>query len=139
MRRPIDVSTDVYAAIWAARRAGEDDEDSILARVLGCKGSERAQSQAHHAARYAPGAGVFDARNNVRFAEGFEIFRKYKGRRYEAVAKGGVWLRKDTGATYATINQLNSSIAAGAENVWNGNWKFNDASGVERSIDTLRS
>jgi hypothetical protein len=137
MRRPIDVSTDVYAAIWAARRTGEDDEDAILARVLGCKSS--AQSQDHHATRYAPGAGVFDARNNVRFAEGFEIFRNYKGKRFEAVAKGGVWLRKDTGVTYATLNQLNSSIAQGAENVWNGNWKFRDSSGAEKSIATLRS
>lgn len=137
MRRPIDVSTDVYAAIWAARRPGENDEDAILARVLGCKTATQPQ-QDHHATRFAPGAGVYDARNNVRFAEGFEIFRNYKGKRYEAVAKGGVWLRKDTGVTYATLNQLNSSIVAGAENVWNGNWRFRDGNGVEKSIAMLR-
>jgi len=136
MRRPVDVSTDVYAAIWAARRAGENDEDAILARILGCK--TPASAQEHHATRYAAGAGVFDARNDVRFAEGFEIFRNYKGRRYEAVANGGVWRRKDTGQTYATLNQLNSSIARGAENVWNGNWKFRDREGSEKSIAALR-
>jgi len=137
MRRSIDVLTDVYAAIWAARQPGENDEDAILARVLGCKRS--AQTEEHHTIRYAPGAGVYDARNNVRFAEGFEIYRNYKGRRYEAVAKGGVWMRKDTGATYATLNQLNSSIASGAENVWNGNWKFRDSVGTETSIGKLRT
>jgi hypothetical protein len=135
--RSVNVSTDVYAAIWAARRGGENDEDAILARVLGCKLPAKAED--HHATRYETRAGVFDARNNVRFAEGFEIFRNYKGRRYEAVANGGMWCRKDTGQTYATLNQLNSSIARGAENVWNGNWKFLDAEGSEKSIATLRS
>jgi hypothetical protein len=32
--RDIQVSTDVYAALWAARRPGEDNEDAILRRVL---------------------------------------------------------------------------------------------------------
>ena len=30
----IQVSTDVYAALWAARKPGEDNEDAILRRVL---------------------------------------------------------------------------------------------------------
>ena len=32
--RDIQVSTDVYAALWAARKPGEDNEDAILRRVL---------------------------------------------------------------------------------------------------------
>jgi hypothetical protein len=32
--RDIQVSTDVYAALWAARKPGEDSEDAILRRVL---------------------------------------------------------------------------------------------------------
>ena len=137
MRRMIEVSTDVYAAIWAARQPGENTEDAVLARLLRCSaGAPQAEEKSD---RLAGGVGVYDARNGVRFEEGFEIFRNYKGRRYEAVAKGGVWLRKDNGATYPTLNQLNSSIAQGAENVWNGNWKFRDRNGAEQSIAKLRA
>ena len=32
--RQIEISTDVYARIWALREAGEEDENSILQRVL---------------------------------------------------------------------------------------------------------
>lgn len=135
VRRSIDVSTDVYAAIWAARRPGENCEDAVLARVLGCNGTPSQQGELES---QPSSGGVYDSRNNVHFEEGFEIFRNYKSRRYEAVAKSGLWVRKDTGASYATLNQLNSSIAQGAENVWNGNWKFRDGNGAERSIAVLR-
>ncbi|MCB9994323.1 MAG: hypothetical protein H6873_11785 [Hyphomicrobiaceae bacterium] len=33
--RTIDVSTPVFAAIWAARRDGEETENAILERILG--------------------------------------------------------------------------------------------------------
>jgi hypothetical protein len=33
--RDIQLSTDVYAAIWAARQPGEHTEDAILRRLLG--------------------------------------------------------------------------------------------------------
>ena len=134
MHRQISVSTDVYAAIWAARGAGENDENAILTRILKCKPAEPSTAPSPPS-----GVGVHDSRNGVHFAEGFVIFRNYKGQRYEAVASNGTWHRKDNGATYPTLNQLNSSIAKGAENVWNGNWKFIDQAGSERSIGTLRS
>jgi hypothetical protein len=35
MIRRIEVSTDVFAAIWASRRPGESTEDEILTRILG--------------------------------------------------------------------------------------------------------
>lgn len=57
---------------------------------------------------------------------------------YRAIAQDGNWLRLDTGELYPTLNQLNTSIAAGAENVWNGNWKFKDEIGTIHSIDELR-
>ena len=135
MHRSIEVSTDVYAAIWAVRRPGENTEDAVLTRVLGCKPATAPTSAPQ---RKSSGVGVYDTRNGVQFDEGFEIFRNYKSQRYEAVAQGGMWLRKDTGDLYPTLNQLNSSIARGAENVWNGNWKFRDSNGVEKSIATLR-
>lgn len=135
MTRSINVSTDVYAAIWGARKEGEDSENAVLARILRCKPSTKSNAPID---RYAKGSGVYDARNNVRFEEGFEIFRSYKGKLFTAEAKAGVWLRTDTGVTYGTLNQLNNSIAAGAENVWNGNWKFRTPDGEELSIGTLR-
>ena len=39
---------------------------------------------------------------------------------------------------YPTLNQLNASIATGAENIWNGNWKYRTEDGSIRSINDLR-
>jgi hypothetical protein len=133
--RSINVSTDVYAAIWAARKFGEESEDVILARLLGCA-SSRQTAKASRAGKEVDG--FCDTRNGVRFPEGFETFRSYFGKRFTAVASDGVWIRKDTGVRYPSLNQLNASIVAGAENVWNGNWQYRDADGVAHSIDRLR-
>ena len=135
MMRSIPVSTDVFATIWARRKDGENSEDEILRRVLGCS---VATGPADKATTSEVGGGVFDVRNNVRFPEGFEIFRTYKRREYAAVARSGFWVRKDDGSQHATLNQLNNSIAAGPENVWNGNWKYRDKNGSIHSIDELR-
>lgn len=135
MSRPINVSTDVYAAIWARRQDGEETEDAILRRIFGC--ANTAISNGIPSLSVGAG-GVFDARNNVQFVEGFEIFRTYRHTEYKAKATGGAWLREDNGKRYLTLNQLNSSIAAGAENVWNGNWKFRNANGTIQSINDLR-
>ncbi|WP_298936872.1 hypothetical protein [uncultured Ruegeria sp.] len=135
MTRTIPVSTDVFAAIWAQRQDGEESEDRILRRILGC-----AIPQADAAPSPGPqeSGGYHDRRNDVHFPQGFEIFRTYKRKDYRAVAQDGRWLRLDTEEFYQTLNQLNASIAAGSENVWNGNWKFKDADGTIRSIDALR-
>ena len=45
---------------------------------------------------------------------------------------------KDTGDLYPTLNQLNNLIAAGAENIWNGNWKYRAEDESIRSINDLR-
>jgi hypothetical protein len=135
MSRTITVPTDVYAAIWANRQDGEESEAQILGRLLGCKPiKETAENEvtAQHS------GGVFDSRNNVHFRRGFVAFRTYKHADYDAVAQDGNWLRKDTGDLYATLNQLNASIVAGAENIWNGNWKYKGEDGKIRSIDALR-
>lgn len=135
MSRTIPVSTDVFAAIWATRQEGEDTEDDILSRILGIAKSDK-DSPPQRALQGI--GGCHDRRNNVHFAQGFEIFRTYKRRDYRAIAQDGNWLRLDTGNLYPTLNQLNTSIAAGTENVWNGNWKFKDESGMIHSIDALR-
>ena len=82
--------------------------------------------------------GVYDNRNNVYFPRGFKAFRRYKRRDFEAVAGDGIWVRQDTGEAFPTLNQLNDSIAAGPENVWNGNWKFRAEDGTIQPLDVLR-
>lgn len=135
MNRTIPVSTEVFAAIWAARKTGEETEDAILRRILQCPNSSELASTAEE---HPPAVGYRDQRNSVEFPEGFEIFRTYKHREYKAKANAGTWVRLDNNQRFSTLNQLNSSIAVGAENVWNGNWKFRDTTGVIRSIDELR-
>lgn len=135
MNRTIHVSTEVFAAIWAARRSGEETEDAILRRILGCVGGEEPSDAAQERVTQV---GYCDQRNGVEFPEGFEIFRTYKRREYKARANNGLWVRLDNNQRFSTLNQLNTSIAVGAENVWNGNWKFRDNHGVIRSIAELR-
>src|SRR5689334_20264839 len=102
MDRTLVVSTPVFAAIWSARRDGEDTEDAILRRLLKCAPGERIEKPRPQGSV----GGVFDARNNVAFDEGFEIFRNYKGKEYKAVATGGAWLRLDNNQRFPTLNQL---------------------------------
>ena len=136
MNRNIAISTDVFAAIWAQRQNGEESEDTILRRILDCKpvktsGAATSSSQGE--------IGFVDGRNNVQFRRGFEIFRTYKRKEYRAIAEGGHWRRTDTNQFYDSLNQLNTSIATGNENVWNGNWKFKADDGSIKSIAALRA
>lgn len=136
MSRAITVSTDVFAAIWAERQNGEETEDAILRRMLRCPKSEGDDPDSDSPS--SGSGGVQDTRNGVHFSEGFKIFRKYKGCEYRAEAQNGAWVREDTRARFPTLNQLNSSIAKGSENVWNGNWKYRVHDGSIRSINELR-
>jgi hypothetical protein len=136
MARMISVSTEVFAAIWANRVDGEEGENAILERLLGLAKVGRKTDSGSGS---PTGAGVYDSRNQVQFEEGFEVIRTYKRREFSARASDGSWLRADNGQRYATLNQLNASIAAGAENVWNGNWKYRSPDGTLRSIAELRS
>ncbi|PHZ84764.1 hypothetical protein [Paremcibacter congregatus] len=135
MPRTITVSTDVFAAIWAKREDGEENEDQILQRIFGCKKNTTDQIS-HHISSQS--GGVYDSRNNVHFPQGFKIFRMYKGKEYCAIAQDGVWVREGVGGHFPTLNQLNHSIAAGNENVWNGNWKYRTEDGSIRPISDRR-
>ena len=135
MPRSIAISTEVFAAIWARRQPGQETEDAILRDILGVDAD--AVSSLIELPMASEG-GVVDLRNGVRFPEGFEIVRIYKRREYSARAIQGAWVRADNGSSYATLNRLNASIAAGVENVWNGNWKYRDRNGSLRSINELR-
>ena len=134
--RDIKVSTGVFAAIWANRMDDEETEDEILQRLLLTHTPIADLTEKEENSKKMID-GVYDHRNGVRFPEGMRIFRNYKGREYSAIAQSGQWVREDTRKKYSTLNQLNSSIAAGPENVWNGTWRFVDG-GFTRSINTLR-
>ena len=136
MGRTITISTPVFAAIWGQRQDGEETEDAILARLLNV--SKLGEAEPVQQSIDAGAGGVSDSRNGVHFPRGFKVFRRYKRRDYEAVAGDGVWIRQDNGEAYSTLNQLNDSIAAGPENVWNGNWKFHAEDGTVQPLDALR-
>ena len=136
MSRTIAISTAVFAAVWSHRRDGEESEDAILARLLEVP-SNANDSAPSNLVEKADG-GVYDGRNGVHFPSGFRAFRYYKGRQYVAVVEGGAWVRQDTGKTYRSLNRLNSSIAVGLENVWNGTWKFLSEDGNIRPLGVLR-
>ncbi len=137
--REIKVSTAVFASIWANRRDEEETEDEILQRLLLDRASSVNLSDSIIQEENSDNKidGVLDRRNNVHFLEGMRISRSYKGNEYTAVASSGLWVREDTQQKYPTLNQLNTSITEGPENVWNGNWRFVD-SGISRSINLLR-
>ena len=135
--RTITVSTDVFAAIWAQRQESEESEDAILRRLLDCPTVD-AQNKDSETRRGSGRNGVYDARNDVYFPQGLEVFRTYKGKHYSAFAEDGKWRRVDTGERFLTLNRLNASIVGGAENVWNGSWRFHDEDLLNRSIEDLR-
>ncbi len=138
MSRQIEISTEVFAAIWAARKDGEETENDILSRLFNLRTAEHFQLIEVTSENDVKLSGFYDSRNNVHFPEGFIAFRHYKGKLYRAVAVEGQWIRMDTAEPYASLNRLNESIAAGNENIWNGNWQYLDDNGERRSIDVLR-
>jgi hypothetical protein len=131
--RAINITTDVYAAIWAARQPGEDTENDVLARLLNaCSPAARAISPA------ADRVGFRDSRFDMTLPEGFEIFRNYKGTEYRAKAIGGRWVRQDTGVSYPTLNQLSLATSGNTENAWR-NWYFADRDGHRHLVEKLRN
>jgi len=138
MTRTIEISTDVFSAIWAARKDGEESENDILERLFNRPSTNGFQLLEVTAANEVKVNGFFDSRNNVHFKEGFSTFRQYKGKIYHAVAMNGQWVRPDTLEFFTSLNKLNESIASGNENIWNGTWQYVDNKGTRHSIDKLR-
>jgi hypothetical protein len=133
--RSISVSTDTYAAIWAARQPGEDSEDDILGRVL--KVPRAPINKPANGRPTLNKVGFRDPRFDIELAEGFEIFRTYLGTDYRATAKDGSWVLGHTGKSYPSLNQLSRAIGAKIENAWN-NWYYAGADGKRQLITTLR-
>jgi hypothetical protein len=134
--RPIQVSTFVFSAIWAARKEGEETENEILERLF------RGSSQLDAVNRPTPPAphltGFHDARHGVVFPEGMEISRKYKGRIHRAVARNGAWYLDGKDRPFNSLNAMSREIASGPENAW-ANWFFVDQTNARRPISSLRN
>ena len=133
MMRSINVSTEVFAAIWAARQPGEETEDDILRRVLGGKKPILKPRQDTS----VDGSGFRDRRYDVHFSEGFEIFRTYLGKDYRARATNGTWLLLNDGNRYDSLNELSRAIGAKTENAW-FNWFFLAPGGEPKRVSDMR-
>jgi hypothetical protein len=132
--RTIQVSTDVYAAIWADRKAGEESEDAILAR----KFNVVREAPAVQAERdLTTMVGFRDPKFGVFLDPGFETFRTFKGKEYRAQAMQGFWVLSETGRGYPSLNELSGAIGAGTENAWQA-WQYIDQSGKQRPMSDLR-
>jgi hypothetical protein len=128
--RSINVSPDVFAAIWSARKPGQDTEDAILRGVfklpVALPQSER---------DLATTVGFHDPRYGVKLPPDFEIFRTYKGKEFRARAIQGFWHWNGTG--YPSLNELNKAIGiAGPENAWKA-WFYRDGK-RRRPLSDLR-
>ncbi|MGH7488179.1 MAG: hypothetical protein ACREMY_21670 [bacterium] len=128
--RNIQVSTDVFQAIWAARKPGQDTEDAILKGVFGLKSVVSPERD------MTVKVGFHDPRYGVEIPIDFEIFRNFKGKTYRARAVQGFWMLNGTG--YPTLNELNKSLGGGAENAWKA-WSYRDEKGRRRPLSDLRN
>lgn len=142
--RNIIVSTDVFAALWAVRRPGEDSENAVLERLLGLpKGpplpdvvTTIARPPGRPIASNAnPAGGIHNTTFNVNFPPGFEIFRTYKGQSYTAVVRDGRWVMN--GVSYPSLFALSMEVSESNENPW-AHWKYRDANGRVDVIRALR-
>src|SRR5262245_29553457 len=133
MSRAIYISTDVFQAIWLARKPGQETEDEILRGVFGLGAPTNASEPEVGAPK---NFGFQDSRYKVRLETGFTIFRTYKGKHHVAKAIEGCWHMNGVG--YPTLNELNKAIGvAGAENAWQA-WQYSEPSGRRRPLSSLR-
>lgn len=134
--RSIEVSTDVFAKIWALRAPCEDSEDQILRRVLSFTDPGAPKTISGQLSK-GGAVGFYDSRHDVRFPEGFEVSRTYLGVNYSAQAQNGVWRLQGDSRAYRSLNSLSRAIGAKTENAWI-NWFYLDEAGVRRPVSDLR-
>jgi hypothetical protein len=131
--RSITISTDVFARIWSLRQPGEDTEDAILGRILGCGAVDITKSIAASLR-----GGLIDARSGVHFPEGFEVFRMYLGVEYRARIISGKWVLGSDDRAFQSLNELSRAIGAKTENAWL-NWLYLDDRGMRQPVSKLRN
>src|SRR5258705_3300249 len=128
--RSIQISLDVFQAIWTARKNSEQSEDEILRRLLKLPGTPKQPER-----DFVTQVGFHDPRYGVEIPPGFEIHRNYQGTKYTAQAIQGLWHMRGTG--YPSLNELNKTIVGGAENAWKA-WHYFDEKGRKRPLSDLR-
>jgi hypothetical protein len=126
--RNIQVSADVFQAIWAARKPGQDTEDAILRGIFDLEPAAVARDM-------TVTVGFRDPRYGIEIPTGFEIFRTFRGKHVRAQAFQGFWVLNGTG--YPTLNELNRSLGGGVENAWKA-WSYRDEKGRRRPLSDLR-
>lgn len=129
--RTIQVSTDVFAAIWQRRRDDEPNEDAVLRRLLELQKPPNPQRD------LTVQVGFHDPRYGVQLRPDFRIFRTYRGKEYSAQAIQGFWVLNTDARGYGTLNELNTAIGIGHENAWAA-WFYHDESGRRRPVSDLR-
>jgi hypothetical protein len=128
--RSIQVSPDVFQAIWSTRQPGQDSEDAILRGVFKLPKATQPERD------ITTTIGFHDPRYGVQIPHGFPIFRRYKGKEYHAQAIQGHWHMDGIG--YPSLNELNKKIGiAGPENAWKA-WFYTDDKGRRRPLSDLR-
>lgn len=135
--RAVQLSTETFAAIWADRQPGEDNEDAIIARKFGIK-RQAAPATVSPARDLRVTTGFHDPRFEFVVPPGFEVFRVFKGKKYTAQAISGFWVSNHNGMGYPSLNELSKAIGAGTENAWRA-WFYRDDKGVRRPVDDLRT
>jgi hypothetical protein len=130
--RNIQVSTPVYAAIWADRQPGEESEDAILARRYGVKAEQQPERD------ISLTIGFRDLRHGVELPPGFSVFRTFKGKEYRAHAVQGFLVLNGTGQGYPTLNQLSVAIGAGKEDAWERWLCIHPETGKQVPVSELR-
>jgi hypothetical protein len=133
--RSIQVSLDVFQAIWSARKPSQDNEDAILRSVFMLPPADPKVPERDIMVT----VGFHDPRYGVKLDPGFTIFRDYKGKHYTATAVQGFWLSAADGKMYGTLNELNRSIGVeGAENAWKA-WHYTEPDSLRRKpLSNLR-
>lgn len=131
--KKIDVSTEVFALIWAQRAVGEENEDAILRRIL----NSIIDRKAIEADLPEGIGGIFEKRFGVHFEEGFKLERVYKGKKFLARVSSGQWIIDGLAGRFFTLNELSRAIGTKTENAWM-NWNYLDERGQKRPVSDLR-
>jgi len=78
------------------------------------------------------------ALRGIEVAEGFEVFRTYKDRKYFArVIAGQKWQDADTGQTYPSLSKLTAAVIGRDDGIWTS-WKYIETDGTEHKLRDLR-
>jgi hypothetical protein len=128
MSPSVDLSPEVLKRLAALAGDGERSADQVLRLLLSLPEAMPADGEE---------SGFVDLTYGVRFPEGFEIFRTYKGRPHRARVAQGRWRLDADGRTYDSLNQLSQAVIDGNENAWMF-WLFRGVDGRPRRIAELR-